>query len=153
MTKKTDVLLLVEDDPNDILLFEKAIEKSLLPIELIVLRDGEKAISYLSGSGKFEDRKRYPLPNLILVDLKLPRKSGFDVIQWVKNHPELKIIPVIVLSSSNQAQDVNLAYGLGTNSYLVKPIGFNELSELIEAFGRYWLSYNERPPKRLLPNG
>jgi DNA-binding response OmpR family regulator len=148
MTKETDVLLLVEDDPNDILLFERAMEKIQLPIELIVVQDGEKAISYLSGSGKFKDRKRYPLPHIILVDLKLPKKSGFDVVEWVKNHPEFKIIPVIVLSSSKQVQDVNLAYGLGTNSYLVKPIGFNELSKLIEAFGCYWLSYNERPQKR-----
>ena len=148
MTKKTDVLLLVEDDPNDILLFERAMGKIRLPIELIVVQDGEKAISYLSGSGKFKDRKRYPLPHIILVDLKLPKKSGFDVVEWVKNHPEFKIIPVIVLSSSKQVQDVNLAYGLGTNSYLVKPIGFNELSKLIEAFGCYWLSYNERPQKR-----
>lgn len=145
MTTTKDTLLLVEDDPNDIILFEKAVKKNKLPVGFSVVRDGEKAISYLSGHGKYKNRKDYPLPNLIVVDLKLPRKSGFEVLEWIKNHPDLKDIPVVVLSSSKQTQDVQLAYGLGTNSYLVKPIGFKELHKLVEILGQYWLTYNENP--------
>lgn len=145
MTTEKDTLLLIEDDPNDIILFEKAVKKNKLPVEFSVVRDGEEAISYLSGRGKHKNRKDYPLPNLIVVDLKMPRKSGFEVLEWIKGHPELKNIPVVVLSSSKQPQDVKLAYRLGTNSYLVKPIGFKELHKLVEVLGQYWLTYNENP--------
>lgn len=145
MTTEKDTLLLIEDDPNDIILFEKAVKKNKLPVVFSVVRDGEKAISYLSGRGKYKNRKDYPLPNLIVVDLKMPRKSGFEVLEWIKGHPKLKNIPVVVLSSSKQPQDVKLAYRLGTNSYLVKPIGFKELHKLVEILGQYWLTYNEKP--------
>ena len=145
MKTTIDTLLLIEDDPNDIILFEKAVKKNILPVGFSVVRDGEKAISYLSGCGKYKNRKDYPLPNLIVVDLKLPRKSGFEVLEWIKNHTEVKNIPVVVLSSSKQMQDVKLAYRLGTNSYLVKPVGFKELHKLVEILGQYWLTYNENP--------
>jgi CheY-like chemotaxis protein len=145
MIKANDILLLIEDDPNDILLFKKAVRKSRLPVELKVVQDGEEAITYLSGGMENKKHIEIPRPRLIIVDLKIPRKSGFEVLEWIKNHPSLNIIPVIVLSSSKQAQDVNLAYRLGTNSYLVKPIGFKELHKLVETLGQYWLTYNENP--------
>lgn len=140
MTKSSELLLLIEDDPNDILLFEKAISRSSFGIEVVVIRDGEKAISYLSGNGISSGQ---PAPDLVLLDLKLPRKSGFEVLEWIKNHPVLHTTPVIILSSSKQTQDLKTAYSLGANSYLVKPTGFTELNKLIEVLGSYWFTHNQ----------
>jgi DNA-binding response OmpR family regulator len=140
MAKKTNLLILIEDDANDVLLFEKAVSKSGLEVELIVLRDGEKAISFLS-----EKQGTKPLlnPDLVLLDLKLPRISGFEVLEWIKKHPHLHTTPVVILSSSKQTQDVNHAYRLGANSYLVKPTGFTELNKLISDLGSYWFEHNQ----------
>lgn len=140
MSQKNEILLLIEDDPNDILLFEKALTRNELGIQLIVLRDGEKAISYLSGNGESQGR---PLPDLILLDLKLPRKSGFEVLEWIKKHPSLQTTPVIILSSSKQTQDLETAYKLGANSYLVKPTGFTELNQLVDDLNSYWFCQNQ----------
>lgn len=140
MNKSIDLLLLIEDDPNDILLFEKAISRSPFEIEIVVLRDGEKAISYLSGDG--EDNG-FPAPDLVLLDLKLPRKSGFEVLEWIKKHPVMRNTPVIILSSSKQTQDLKTAYNMGANSYLVKPTGFTELNTLVEDLGNYWFKHNQ----------
>lgn len=140
MSKQKQLLVLIEDDANDVLLFEKAISKSGLDVDLVVLRDGEKAIAYLTGEK--EDQKQIS-PDLVLLDLKLPRKSGFEVLEWIKNHPNLHTTPVVILSSSKQAQDVNHAYKLGANSYLVKPTGFTELNRLISDLGSYWFGHNQ----------
>jgi DNA-binding response OmpR family regulator len=140
MPKKTYLLILIEDDANDVLLFQKAIAKSGLDVELVVLRDGEKAISYLSGE---TDPNVSINPDLVLLDLKLPRKSGFEVLEWIKNHPNLHTTPVVILSSSKQTQDVDHAYKLGANSYLVKPTGFTELNHLISDLGSYWFEHNQ----------
>lgn len=140
MKTTTERILLVEDDPNDILLFEKALSTKNFPIELVIVRDGEKAISYLSGNGESKGR---PIPDLVLLDLKLPRKSGFEVLEWIKSHPLLRTIPVIIFSSSKQTQDLKTAYSLGANSYLVKPTGFMELNKLIEDLGGYWFVHNQ----------
>jgi DNA-binding response OmpR family regulator len=140
MNKSSELLLLIEDDPNDILLFEKAISRNPFGVELVVIRDGEKAISYLSGNG---DTSGQPAPDLVLLDLKLPRKSGFEVLEWIKKHPVLHTVPVIILSSSKQTQDLKTAYSLGANSYLVKPTGFSELNKLIEDLGSYWFKHNQ----------
>jgi CheY-like chemotaxis protein len=140
MTKQSQLLILIEDDANDVLLFRRAISKCGLDVELVVLRDGEKAISYLSG----ENEDNPPInPDLVLLDLKLPRRSGFEVLEWIKNHPDLHTIPVVILSSSKQTQDVNDAYKLGANSYLVKPTGFSELNRLISDLGSYWFEHNQ----------
>lgn len=140
MNKPSELLLLIEDDPNDILLFEKAISRSPFEVEIVVLRDGEKAISYLSGA---ENTNEFSTPDLVLLDLKLPRKSGFEVLEWIKNHPVIRTTPVIILSSSKQTQDLKTAYTLGANSYLVKPTGFTELNTLIEDLGSYWFKHNQ----------
>ena len=144
--KLTDfIMLLVEDDPNDILLIQRAFAKACLVNPLKVVRDGEEALNYLSGSGDFADRGRYPLPSLILLDLKLPRKSGLEILQWLRQQPNLKHIPVIVLTSSKESSDVSRAYDLGANSYLVKPVGFEGLLELVKSIGMYWMILNKTP--------
>jgi CheY-like chemotaxis protein len=145
MNTENILLLIIEDDPNDVLLLEKAFIKYKFPVEILSFQDGEEALAYLTGKGKFQNRKKHPFPDIILVDLKLPRVSGFEILEWVKNHPLRKVTPVIVLSSSKQKQDVLRAYQSGANSYLVKPIGFNELQKLVEIFGNYWLEHNEIP--------
>lgn len=142
--KLTDfIMLLVEDDPNDILLIQRAFAKACLVNPLKVVRDGEQAINYLSGTGDFADRGRYPLPSLILLDLKLPRKSGLEVLEWLRQQPMLKQTPVIVLTSSKESSDVSRAYDLGANSYLIKPVGFEGLLELVKSIGMYWMILNK----------
>jgi len=144
--KVTDfTLLLVEDDPNDILLIQRAFAKASLVNPIKIVRDGEEALHYLAGTGSYTDRSRYPIPALILLDLKLPRKSGFEVLQWLREQPGLAHIPVIVLTSSKESSDINQAYSLGANSYLVKPVGFEGLLEMVKTLGMYWMILNKGP--------
>lgn len=138
-------ILLVEDNPDDVLLIRRASRKANLLNPLYVVEDGEQAIAYLSGQGIYADRNRYPLPVLILLDLKLPRKSGFEVLAWLKTHPQLRRIPVVVLTSSRESPDIVRAYDLGANSYLVKPVGFEDLVEMVRTLKLYWLILNELP--------
>jgi len=138
-------LLLVEDDPNDIMLFRRAKDKTNLANPLQVVEDGEAAVAYLSGQGQYADRNRYPMPALVLLDLKLPRKSGLEVLAWLREQPGLRRVPVVVLTSSKESTDVGLAYDLGANSYLVKPVAFDNLLEMIKALGLYWFILNEKP--------
>ena len=138
-------LLLVEDDPDDVLLMKRAFAKGKIANPLRVARDGEEAIEYLTGKGEFADRSRWPLPSLILLDLNLPRKSGHEVLGWVKRHPSLRTIPVIVLTSSRQSDDIQRAYASGANSYIVKPVGLDNLLEVVQALRTYWVKLNQRP--------
>jgi CheY-like chemotaxis protein len=139
-------ILLVEDSPVDILLMQRAFRNQIFTnTSLQIVRDGDAAVFYLNGDGEYSDRDRYPLPAIILLDLKLPRRSGHEVLGWIKQHPQLKRLPVVVLTSSSQTVDVNLAYDLGVNSYLVKPVGFASLSDMMQSFGKYWLNHNELP--------
>jgi CheY-like chemotaxis protein len=141
----TGAVLLVEDDSNDVLLMRRAFRAAGLDVALQVVSDGMAAIEYLSGVGPFADRVRYPLPSLMLLDLKLPRRSGHEVLAWLRQEPAVRRLPVVVLTSSREAADVERAYDLGANSYLVKPIGGGALVKLVETLGRYWLACNERP--------
>ncbi|WP_026735210.1 response regulator [Fischerella sp. PCC 9605] len=142
----TNTILLVEDNPTDILLIQRVFRnEALTHTSLQIVKDGEAAIFYLSGKGEYADRICYPLPSIILLDLKLPRRSGHEVLAWIKQQPELKRVPVIVLTSSRQKEDVNQAYDLGANSYLVKPVKFTVLSEMLNSFSSYWLEFNEPP--------
>ena len=138
-------ILLVEDDPNDVFLIQRAFRKANLANPIQVMNDGEAAVQYLSGQEPYADRDRYPLPAIILLDLKLPRRSGHEVLVWLKQQPELKRLPVVMLTSSRQTPDVKRAYDLGVNSYLVKPIGFASLLEMMQSFSQYWLNYTELP--------
>ena len=145
MSLREGVILLAEDDPNDVLLIQRAFQRTHLANPVQVVRDGEEALAYLSGQGAFADRERHPLPVLMLIDLKMPRKTGLEVLAWLRQQPGLKRLPVIVLTSSNQSPDINRAYELGANSYLVKPAGFDSLLELVKNLDMYWLILNEKP--------
>jgi len=145
MTDKPYTILLVEDDPNDVLLIQRAFRKSDVANPIQVVGDGEEAIAYLSGRGPYADRERYPLPVLLLLDLKLPRKSGFEVLEWLRQQPGLKRLPVAVLTSSAETPDINRAYDLGANSYLVKPVRFEGLLRMVQTLNLYWLIINEKP--------
>ena len=139
-------ILLVEDNPVDILLMQRALRnEAFANTSLQIVRDGDAAIFYLNGEGEYSDRERYPLPRIILLDLKLPRRSGHEVLVWLKQQPELKRLPVVMLTSSSQTIDVKRAYDLGVNSYLVKPVGFASLVEMMQSFSQYWLNYTELP--------
>ena len=138
-------LLLVEDDPNDVLLFRRALSKAGVTTHLRVMENGEAAIAYLSGQGTYADRDLYPFPALMLLDLKLPRKSGLEVLQWLRQQPGLNRLPVVILSSSKESVDVARAYDLGVNSYLVKPAAFDSLLEMVKTIGLYWFILNEKP--------
>ncbi|MBD2126738.1 response regulator [Microcoleus sp. ZQ-A2] len=142
----TQTILLVEDNPADILLIQRAFRQAdLSHISLQIVRDGDAAVLYLSGEREYLDRERYPLPILMLLDLKLPRRSGHEVLEWLRQQPDLKRLPVIMLTSSREILDVNQAYELGVNSYLVKPIGFAALVEMLKTLNLYWLMLNEPP--------
>jgi CheY-like chemotaxis protein len=142
----TQTILLVEDNPADILLIQRAFRQAdLSHISLQIVRDGDAAVLYLSGEREYLDRERYPLPILMLLDLKLPRRSGHEVLEWLRQQPDLKRLPVIMLTSSREILDVNQSYELGVNSYLVKPIGFAALVEMLKTLNLYWLMLNEPP--------
>ena len=145
MSVRDGVILLAEDDPNDVLSVQRAFQRNYVANPVQVVRDGEEALAYLSGQAPFADRERHPLPVLMLMDLKMPRKSGLEVLEWVRQQPGLKRLPIIVLTSSNQSPDINRAYELGANSYLVKPAGFDSLLDLVKNLDMYWLILNEKP--------
>ncbi|HEX7859569.1 MAG TPA: response regulator [Verrucomicrobiae bacterium] len=138
-------ILHVEDDPNDVLLVERAIKKSNAPVLLRSVGDGDKAVAYLKGDESFSNREQFPLPNLVLLDLKMPRKSGLEVLGWIRENAELKRLPVVIFTSSKHDQDINRAYDLGANSYLVKPVGFDSLLDTVKQLQLYWGALNQSP--------
>lgn len=138
-------ILLVEDDSNDILFVQRAFRKVNATNSIYIVKDGDAAIDYLSGEGEYGDRDQYPLPALILLDLKLPRRSGVEILEWLRQQPGLKRIPVVILTSSRENLDIQLSYDLGVNSYLVKPVKFDALAKMIAALDAYWLQLNEYP--------
>ncbi len=109
------------------------------------VKDGEEAIAYLRGEGQYADRHKFPLPALMLVDLKMPRKNGFEVIAWIREQPHIKRLPVAVFTSSRESPDINRAYDAGANTYLVKPVNFEDLFETIRALKLFWLSLAKIP--------
>lgn len=145
MTYELMHTLLVEDDYNDILLIRRAFRKANIELPLTIVSDGDEAISYLQRQGKYADSDRFPLPALILLDLKLPRRSGLEVLAWIARHPSLRRLPVVVLTSSQESDDLERAYDLGANSYLVKPIDFQDFVRLVELVDAYWFKLNQRP--------
>src|SRR4051794_31661117 len=120
-----NVLLHVEDDPNDVLLLQRAFRKAGSPLAIQAVTDGDKAVAYLSGTDEFGDREKFPLPAVILLDLKMPRKSGLEVLEWIRGNSSLRRAIVIIFTSSKHDEDVNKAYEIGANSHLVKPVGFD----------------------------
>jgi DNA-binding response OmpR family regulator len=140
-----NVLLHVEDDPNDVLLLQRAFRKANAQLAIHSVSDGDKAVAYLSGADEFADREKHPLPSVVLLDLKMPRKSGLEVLAWIRAEQKVRRLIVIIFTSSKHDEDVNKAYDLGANSYLVKPVGFDMLVELCKMLQQYWFNTNERP--------
>jgi len=145
MNLTTSPILLVEDDPNDVFFLQYAFEGAQITHPVQVVEDGQKAIDYLMGLGKYADRQMYPLPCLVLLDLKLPVKMGLDVLRWIHQQPSLQTLLVVVLTSSSNREDIDEAYRLGARSYLVKPLAVDTRLEMARAIKLYWLSFNEAP--------
>jgi CheY-like chemotaxis protein len=145
------LFLLVEDSETDAILIRRAFVKGNIVNPLQVVGTGDQAIAYLKGEGAFSNRAEYPLPELVLLDLKLPGIDGFQVLRWIRQQPELKALRVVVLTSSDRIQDVNLAYQLGANSFLVKPVDFERFVEISQALKGYWL-WLSRAPEITRPN-
>lgn len=134
-------LLIVEDEEDDIFFLKRALNKAGINNPLQVVQDGHLAMDYLKGEGKFADRSGYPLPALIFLDLKLPRFHGFEVLKWMRSEPNLPPIPVIVLTSSVVNDDIERAYRLGANCYVVKPSTPEQLIQVATAFRDWWLKH------------
>lgn len=141
MTTKR-AFLLVEDNEDDVFLMQRALKDAAVINPLLVVQDGQEALDYLGGTGKYRDRTEYPLPTVIFLDLKLPYKSGHEVLQWIRQRKEFDSLIVVVLTSSNEPNDLRKSYALGANSYLVKPPTPEQLLDLAKAFKWYWLEYN-----------
>jgi len=135
-------LLLVEDNEDDAFLMMRSLKAAGIQQMIHVAADGQQAIDYLAGQGRYANRENYPLPSVIFLDLKLPFKSGHEVLAWIRNRRELSEIIVIVLTSSNQPSDLREAYRLGANSYAVKPAAAQQLVDFATAFKRYWFDFN-----------
>ncbi len=139
-------VLHVEDDLNDRVLLQSAFRRAQLSLRLESAANGEAAIAYLSGTDLFEDRTRFPFPDLVLLDLKMPRKSGFEVLDWIREFG-LICLPVVVFSSSKNEADIKLAYEKKANSYLVKPVLFEDLVAVARDIHRYWFVLNHTPAR------
>jgi len=137
------VVLHIDDDANDTTLLQAAARSANLKFQLYNVEDADQAIAYLSGAGCYADRSMYPLPSLILLDLKMPRATGFEMLKWIRTHAELGELPVVVLSGSELQEDVRRAYGVGADSYLVKPIGFEALVNLVRNITSAWLGQQQ----------
>lgn len=145
MSAEQHTILLVEDNPKDVFLIRRAFRKAAIVTPLQVVGDGDAAVLYLSGQEPYTERHTYPLPVLVLLDLKLPRRGGTEVLRWIREQPELKRLPVVVLTSSQENADLNQAYDLGANAYMVKPTTFDDLTNIIETLNLHWIVYNEKP--------
>jgi len=139
-------ILLVEDNPSDINLTKRAFEKGHITNNLVVAEDGQEALDYIFGNGIYANRDISQLPTLILLDLKLPKVSGLEVLKRIRAAEIIKRLPVVILTSSKEDEDVAASYDLGVNSYIRKPIDFNQFVEAIKYLGLYWLVINEPPP-------
>jgi CheY-like chemotaxis protein len=140
---KPALILYAEDEATDVFFFERAFGKAGLPYTLRVVRDGQQAMDYLAGAGVFADRERHPLPCLALLDINMPRKSGFDVLEWVRRQSHLRFLPVLMLTSSSHPADMEKARALTADDYLLKPSDPRQLVPLITALHARWLS---QPP-------
>jgi CheY-like chemotaxis protein len=150
------VILLAEDRDDDIHLIRKAFARAYVTSPLHIVKDGEETVAYLKGEGKYSNRAEYPLPDLLLLDLKMPRMDGFEVLKWIRQQPELSTLRVVVLTSSEDMRDVNVAYKLGANSFMVKPMDFQNFVEMSKFLSGYWLRMSKapdtaRPSKNVLP--
>lgn len=139
------VILLVEDNPDDEALTLRALRKHNVTNEVVVMRDGAEAIDYLFGSGAYADRDTSALPQVVLLDLKLPKVDGLEVLRRIRADDQSRVLPVVILTSSKEEEDVLAGYRLGANSYVRKPVDFVEFTEAVRQLGLYWLLLNEPP--------
>lgn len=144
MSSKT--ILLIEDNPSDIALTRRALEKARIANQLVIAEDGQEALDYLLGTGAYAGRDPADQPLLTLLDLKLPKIPGLEVLKRLRSDARTRRIPVVVLTSSNEEQDVAGSYDLGINSYIRKPVDFSQFAQVVEQLGLYWLVLNEPPP-------
>lgn len=144
----TKTILLIEDNPSDVDLTVRALEKGHITNPLVVATDGQEALDYLFAQGEFEGRDRTDLPALTLLDLKLPKVSGLDVLSNIRSDPFTHRMPVVILTSSREEHDMAAGYDLGVNSYIRKPVDFDSFVHCVAQLGLYWLVLNEEPPKR-----
>ncbi len=139
-------ILLVEDNDDDVFLMKRSLAAAGVINPLFVVNDGAEAVDYLSGEGKFADRVAHPLPAVVFLDLKLPLRSGHEVLAWIRSRPGLESLLVIVLTSSDEPSDLRRAYSMGANSYLVKPLSPAQLTSLAQAFKWEWLKFKASEP-------
>ena len=142
---KTKTILLVEDNPDDVQLTLRALKKNNIMNEIIVAQDGVEALEYLFGTGKFSGRDMSVMPQMILLDLKMPRMDGLEVLNRIRADERTKLLPVVVLTTSIEDKDRVESYKLGANSYVRKPVDFNQFAEAVKQLGLYWLVLNEGP--------
>jgi len=151
MEKK--IILLVEDNPDDELLAIRALKKNNIMNEVVVARDGVEALDYLFGTGAYAGRDMSMMPQVILLDLKLPKVDGLEVLRRLRDDERTKLLPVVILTSSKEDRDLTASYSLGANSYIRKPVDFVQFAEAIKQLGLYWLVLNESPPIGGVRNG
>ncbi len=145
--KKERTILLVEDNPDDVELTLRAFEQYNIKNEITVVRDGAEALDYLFVTGAYAERDKSTMPAVILLDLKLPKIDGLEVLRRIRADERTKLLPVVILTSSKEEQDIINGYKLGANSYVRKPVDFNQFSDAVEQLGLYWLLINEPPPQ------
>ena len=143
-----NIILLVEDNPDDEKLTLRALQKNNISNEVVVARDGVEALDYLFGSGAYAGRNLSIMPQVVLLDLKLPKLDGLGVLRRLRADDRTKLLPIVILTSSNEETDRINGYGLGANSYVRKPVDFNQFSEAARQLGLYWLVLNQPPPSR-----
>jgi CheY-like chemotaxis protein len=146
---KTEHILIVEDDANDALLIQRAFAQNGIQIPPYVCVNGLDAVDYLNGEGEYGDRGKFPFPDVLITDLKMPRMDGFGLLTWLAEHPEMQVIPTVVISSSAMAEDVKRAYCLGANAYIQKPSNATEFKSIIGDLLRFWARCES--PKLKLP--
>jgi len=143
-------ILLVEDDENDAMLLRMAFERNGIANPVQWVKDGLEAVAYLNGDGIYADREKFPFPEVLLLDLKMPRMSGLELLAWIGEHPEFRVIPTIIMTSSRQELDIETAYKLGANTYMTKPIAFDELAQMVKLTHEYW-AISAKPKPRSKP--
>lgn len=141
------LILLVEDNPDDEALTLRALKKNNVLNEVVVARDGAEALDYMFGTGAYSGRDVRVLPQVVLLDLKLPKVDGMEVLRRIRADERTRLVPVVILTSSREEQDLINGYGRGANSYIRKPVDFNQFMEAVRQLGLYWLVLNEAPPK------
>lgn len=145
MSERAITILMADDDPEDVMLAEEALEEARLANRFYSVCDGEELMDYLYRRGKYEDPKSSPRPGLILLDLNMPRKNGFEALATIKNDPALRAIPVVVLTTSKTEEDIYRSYDLGVNSFISKPVSFEGLVKAMQILGEYWFEIVARP--------